>query len=291
MLSLNKHLATEIGEEAYRKIRIFLRIFLTAVDKNIGLNESNEISHAYATINSYRNEFRDHHDDEVLNDLFALDRYVDFFRNYGRLWKLIHNCQFSESWTALQDCMDKLRLVRKFSRIDFSKIEMQLIELEKTYPYKVFFSIGMLVDEFECSICGNDIDSPKCYHRKGHLYRGEMAVGIAKKIAGIDHIAMVKSPMDKRCVVVYPNNSEEFKLILFLSKMLASRVIFISDFGILLFSTKFKPDLRYRYIGRNDPCVCGSGKKLKKCCSNPPLMEQPHVEIVPNPITPENAIP
>jgi hypothetical protein len=23
-----------------------------------------------------------------------------------------------------------------------------------------------------------------------------------------------------------------------------------------------------RYVGRNDPCPCGSGKKFKKCCLN-----------------------
>ncbi|HET9551578.1 MAG TPA: PBPRA1643 family SWIM/SEC-C metal-binding motif protein [Anaeromyxobacteraceae bacterium] len=23
-------------------------------------------------------------------------------------------------------------------------------------------------------------------------------------------------------------------------------------------------------VGRNDPCPCGSGKKLKKCCGGPP---------------------
>jgi hypothetical protein len=24
-------------------------------------------------------------------------------------------------------------------------------------------------------------------------------------------------------------------------------------------------------VGRNDPCICGSGKKLKKCCGEPDL--------------------
>ncbi|QQP92352.1 SEC-C domain-containing protein [Skermanella sp. TT6] len=22
----------------------------------------------------------------------------------------------------------------------------------------------------------------------------------------------------------------------------------------------------YRYVGRNDPCPCGSGRKFKRCC-------------------------
>lgn len=29
-----------------------------------------------------------------------------------------------------------------------------------------------------------------------------------------------------------------------------------------------KPYIRRQYIGRNDQCPCGSGKKYKKCCLN-----------------------
>jgi len=30
---------------------------------------------------------------------------------------------------------------------------------------------------------------------------------------------------------------------------------------------KPKPMVRHSHkVGRNDPCVCGSGKKFKKCC-------------------------
>jgi preprotein translocase subunit SecA len=31
-------------------------------------------------------------------------------------------------------------------------------------------------------------------------------------------------------------------------------------------ATKPQPVVRERKIGRNEPCICGSGKKYKKCC-------------------------
>jgi SEC-C motif-containing protein len=32
---------------------------------------------------------------------------------------------------------------------------------------------------------------------------------------------------------------------------------------------EFPPATRQTKIGRNEPCPCGSGKKLKKCCARP----------------------
>ena len=38
------------------------------------------------------------------------------------------------------------------------------------------------------------------------------------------------------------------------------------DKGILLENAEIWQ--KYRYLGRNDRCACGSGKKYKKCCIN-----------------------
>lgn len=32
------------------------------------------------------------------------------------------------------------------------------------------------------------------------------------------------------------------------------------------FRTRTEPIVKDKKIGRNDPCICGSGKKYKKCC-------------------------
>lgn len=42
----------------------------------------------------------------------------------------------------------------------------------------------------------------------------------------------------------------------------------IADIEGLLTSeaTPSNPGVRVASVGRNDPCVCGSGRKFKKCC-------------------------
>lgn len=70
--------------------------------------------------------------------------------------------------------------------------------LEKLYPYNVFVSVGVIIDQFECSICGLDIYSESCPHLPGELYRRVVARAVVKEIVGFDHVALVTDPADKR---------------------------------------------------------------------------------------------
>src|SRR5207248_465217 len=103
-------------------------------------------------------------DGRSLNDLYVLDRYVDFLEAYSLLWEKILDQHFGDSWSVLQDCLSLLRVIKKFSNIDVTFFEDQLIELEQTYPYNIFFSVGAVVDRFDCSLCGWDIISDECLH-------------------------------------------------------------------------------------------------------------------------------
>jgi hypothetical protein len=285
-----KYLETEVGDKLYELLRGSLRQFLREVDQMVGLRESSLLDSCRARLVG---EEAKHIEgpDALFDDLFVLRCFVDLFAHYGKLWRLIRRNKICASWNELQNAFDVLRLVRKFSHIDTSCIEDQLVELQKAYPYNVFFSMGITVGWFECSICGQDIDSFLCLHRKGYLYRGRMAVGIARDIVEIDHVSMVDRPEDRRCVVKYQDDGEQFKLVRLLASLLRERKFVISDFGQLRFSRKHRPNPALKNLGRNDPCYCGSGMKFKRCCLRSPDVEGDHVDIVPNPFLPERAVP
>lgn len=229
-------------------------------------------------------------EDEYLNDVFVLDRYADFLSTYADLWEKITLEQFGESWSSLQGALGLLRTIKRFSNIDVGFFEHQLLELERAYPYGVFASVGMLVEGFDCNICGLDIDSDGCPHRRGQLYRGVMAYGIARKIIWNDHVALTARPADKRCVIQYPDDGQQFKLVRLLSQLIRSSDCRPSDFSHLRHSTRLVPNHVLRHIGRNDPCFCGSGKKLKKCCLSRAHVEQKHVDIIAVPRSIEEAV-
>ena len=232
--------------------------------------------------------------EEVLNEFYVLSRFVDMLSSYCDLWMKIIKMEFSSSWNSLQDARDQLRQVKKFSSRNtnqaISFFENQLLELEKLYPYNVFCSVGITVERFECSICGRDIDTFDCPHTRGELYQGQMAYGIAHNIIETDHVAMVKHPSDKRCVVIYDNNGEQFKLVRFLSELITSSKLQPSDFGELKFSKKKVKNREFQKKERNSPCYCGSGKKFKKCCISKEYIDGDHVDIVAKPTSIEEII-
>jgi len=276
---MNNELRTEEACELLGEIKPLARASLVAINED-RISDGHDIlrdlrglvdsakSNAIASSDDYR------------NDLWVIERYIDFLEKYGHLWKSILDQRFSKSWCLLQDSLDFLRSIKRFSHIDIHFFENQLIELERTYPYNVFFSIGATVEFFECSICGQDIDSQECPHMRGNLYGGEMAYAIAKNIVQLDHIAMVAYPEDKRCVVSYEDNGEQFTLIRYVASLISSKKCRISDFGRLQFSKRLRPNPDYRKLPRNERCFCGSGKKFKHCCIGKERIEGDHVDIV-----------
>lgn len=261
-------------------MREVIRAHLNGIDTEVGVDASIAIDDLLDQLDKAK-EIHVNGSDDVLNDIFILETYVTFFRSYGRLWWKISAGQYSESWGTLQDANDSLRLIRRFSGFTFTPLVEQLFALESLYPYKVFSSCGFVVERFECSICRNDIDSFECSHRKGELYRGRMAYGIARNILNIDHIALVENPVDKRCVITIPDNGPGFSCVRYLGEALNRKHFAVSNFGGVAWSKRRVANSEYALLGRNDPCHCRSGKKFKRCCIDKAFEEIDHAEILP----------
>lgn len=229
-------------------------------------------------------------DEQILNDLYVLNQFILLLLLYSELWESVLNGKFSDSWSIIQDALDTIRSIKKFSKLNLLYFEEQLIELEKTYPYNIFLSIGATVEKFECSICGLDIDSTDCVHRKGELYSGLMAIAIAKNLSNFDHVAMVLTPEDKRCVVTYEDNGEQFKLVRYLSSLISNGQLSISDFKGLNFTTVKQRNPEFIKQKRNEKCNCGSGKKFKKCCISAEYIDGDHVDVIAEKLCVEHTI-
>ena len=231
----------------------------------------------------YEDEFSNA-DEPTKNDLFLLDKIVKLLASYTKLWEKITKQEFSVSWGYLQDGLDLLRILKKFLEGDsyqhFSFFEHQLTELEKLYPYNAFISIGATYKQAECNICGKDIDSFECEHIRGELYSGRMAHGIVHTVEQLDHVAIVTNPGNKRCVVLYSDDAEQFRLVRYLSELLIDGRLKPLYFSGLNFSKRKIKNLNYKKLKRNDICFCGSGKKFKNCCITKDYIDSDHVDIL-----------
>jgi len=271
-------LASAAGAQVYADLLPDIRDALLAVDDQDFAMGDAKVCALRAVVDVSRVGVLD--DDDYLQDLFVMDCLVDLVERYCHVWSPVISGDFTGSWNLLQDALDAIRCVKRFSGLDVSYFERELHELEDAYPYKVFFSIGAQVGHFECSICGQDIDSTECAHRRGQLYHGVMAHGIAHDMVSIDHVSMVTDPADKRCVVGYENAAPEFQVIRYLADQLASSEFRVSNFDKLDWTEERRPNPDYVNLGRNDPCCCGSGKKFKRCCIDQREIPWHHVQVV-----------
>jgi hypothetical protein len=216
----------------------------------------------------------------LLDDLWVIEEYVTVFGSYQRLWADLTNQKYSSSWNELQNVLSGLRWIKKFSGIDIGALERQLVGLESIYPYRIFFSAGMVVDYFICSICGNDSNSDDCLHIAGELYDGVMAVASANRIIDIDHLSVVKYPDDKRCVVQYPDKSDHFRNVDNLVSFIRSKEKRVSEFsGVNSIDIKVS-NKDYKKLERNEKCFCGSGKKFKKCCISKNVVDGKYFQFI-----------
>ena len=223
----------------------------------------------------------------VLNDIFLLKQILLFHRSLIAMWEEIYKTRYSSSWNYLQNCLNILRSINKFSLNnkkyeELNFFEKQLLILEKLYPYNIFLSIGIEVALYECNICGKNIDSFECEHSIGELYNGKIAIGIAKENIEVNHISFVKNPKDKRCVVQYDDNAHQFKNLQFLNKLLHSNQLTPISLYDADETPRKKLNKDYIKLKRNEKCYCGSNKKFKKCCINKKYILEEHIELIMN---------
>ncbi|MEN6385642.1 MAG: SEC-C metal-binding domain-containing protein [Phycisphaerales bacterium] len=235
-------------------------------------------------VNDYENLNSIGHPDKFYNDCFIFKEYANLLSSYAQYWSQICSNKYEQSWDTLQDILDSLRNIKKFTLFDktilFKFLEKQALGLEKLYPYRFFASTEIVVSQIECSICGKNINSNECNHIKGELYRGKMAYGIVKEIKDCLAIALVENPADKRCKMQSLDGKPfKFPCVEYLTKLILTQKInplYISHAE----ETIHRIPIKDSKIGRNEICPCGSGKKLKKCCINKEFAQKNHIEII-----------
>lgn len=224
------------------------------------------------------------HNESLANASFVMSKLFSMYYNYASYWCQLNEKKYKNSWYSLQDTIDNLLLVSRWSsnrcHFNLDALDIHFKELEKLYPYKVFASSEMVITKTKCSICGKDGLDIDCTHIPGNLYWGEMASTIIEDFT-FKAIALVEHPLDKRCIMEIQDDNrtdqEKFKLLDY----------FISNISNPLMLFKLSEQKRFyekevkEKLGRNDRCYCGSGLKFKYCCGKEKYTEGVHFVIVP----------
>lgn len=233
------------------------------------LQNIDEIKNLFIEIYRYANDIKD---ERLANANCIFEEYVRLFVYLNKYFLLLQKQEYRSSWNVLQDCFDICKFIGRFlgenDRLEIPKTIELLQGYESLYPYKMFCSTELIVDESHCSICGQSMLGLNCSHIKGNLYWGKVATEVITKVREIQAIALVSHPDDKRCILEVKDDTitDEMKfkkLELFLSQGLNCLQIFSIKSKI-----ENQRNLSISKIGRNEKCSCGSGLKFKNCCSH-----------------------
>lgn len=214
----------------------------------------------------------DNKNEKLANSTFVAKQYFHLFGSLAYYFALLQKENYRQSWGILQDCLDEIYVVSQFAdinhRFELPFLKKLLKQYEKMYPYEIFLSLEFVVTKSECSICGKPMNSLLCPHIKGNLYWGEMACEKELEIKGINSLAIVSNPLDKRCVIELSDDDRaESEKFVMLDKFCNVKV-----YGFQLFQIKYnkllKRDESIKKQNANELCLCGSGKKFKKCCKS-----------------------
>lgn len=246
-------------------------------------NPFEEYYQAEVVFDKIKQSSLDNKNEKLANSTFVAKRYFHLFGSLASYFALLQKGNYRQSWDRLQDCLDEIYGVGQFvdinHRFELPFLKKLLKQYEKMYPYEIFVSPEFAVTKSECSICGKPMNSLLCPHIRGNLYWGEMACENVLKIKEINSTALVSNPLDKRCIIELSDDDRaESEKFVILDKFCNEKV-----YGFQLFQIKhnklLKRDESVKKQNANELCLCGSGKKFKKCCKSKMYYEHHQYQI------------
>lgn len=175
---------------------------------------------------------------------------------------------YESAWDQLADieidicCLERNFHIEGAGLEDFyiNKVLDDIKKLQALYPYKLFTSREDIIKQKKCSICGK-IVSPRqsCGHIPGRLYNGELC---RQEITDIQllNFNIVTDPLDKYAILKIKGKHFDFPLLDYL-------IPHITAYSKWSYTIEERLLPKYKKIGRNELCPCGSGLKFKKCIS------------------------
>lgn len=228
-------------------------------------------------------------DEDRATRAWCLERTLEVQQGYLRAFALLKVERFYDAWCELERAEIRLHgLERHFQgsfaefRIDF--IQQHIGRWQEIFPYRLFFSPEMRIDEKRCSIC-KEVRRIRggCGHRVGQVYGGEYCVLEVTKMEFLGS-ALVSSPVQKYSVpfVVDPKTGEsadhyDYRAV----RYVVERLDRPFDGWVPEWQERRRPHSHYSDVGRDDPCPCErTGLRYTECCLlNDDGVLYPHLEI------------
>ena len=225
---------------------------------------------------------------EEAKQIWIYQTIIKVHKLFIEAFNLLKSKQYYQGWCQLERIEITIRDLKKHFLYD--KEQYKLWQIEKTvknlqviFPYRLFGSSEILKKKKKCSICGKEISiRNSCGHIVGEIYDGEMCYRIVTE-AAILGISLVQNPGNKFSVMFMNDEKTGEKIDQYNYDTIDYLFNYIEepyDNWDLKVTQQVITREEYGGIERNEPCICGSGKKFKKCCGLNIGKKYPHYEFI-----------
>jgi hypothetical protein len=141
-------------------------------------------------------------DEDAANAMLSFEKIIHALMDELNMWVALKDDDPGTAWNYLVDAEVKAHSAFKVHPVGehLTGYLQHLHILEHVlFPPQMFFSVGVIVEEAVCSICGEEYG--ECDHEKGKAYMGQECVRNIKHVRMIEG-SIVEKPANKRCRII-----------------------------------------------------------------------------------------
>ncbi len=170
--------------------------------KEIQAEAKNTLSYLYDEAHNLKLKLIEEKDEDAANAILSFEQIIAALRDELDMWISLKDDDPGTAWNFLVSAGVSAHTALKVHPVGYHLTDYikHLYVLEHTlFPPQVFFSVGIIVEEAKCSICGQEYG--ECDHIKGRAYMGEECVRNIKRARMVES-SVVERPANKRCRII-----------------------------------------------------------------------------------------
>jgi hypothetical protein len=142
-------------------------------------------------------------DEDAANAMLSFEEIITALRDELNMWIALKEDNPGSAWDYLVNAQRNARNALQVHSVgDHLTGYIQHLDILEhvLFPPQKFMSVGIIVLEAECSICGEEYG--ECDHIKGKPYMGEQCVRIINHVAQLEDVSIVDNPANKHCRII-----------------------------------------------------------------------------------------
>ena len=164
--------------------------------------KATECAQYISLIKSYKAQAIDRNSELEANHFFHMQCMMNAMKSSLEMWVKIKENQFEKAWCLLVDAQEYTEVALKVADYEgVRNLESKLASIEHSiFPdWALYNSPGHTETIGKCSICHKNFFL--CDHIENKIYLGRLCQRVDREIIEANHVALVKNPKDRRCII------------------------------------------------------------------------------------------